>query len=81
MTTSSPRGRRPGPTVRVSVRELTPAREVEHEDRLATEEPLEIRLAWPGVPAHRVWVTMRTDTRTVGPGRRPRGLLVVTPTP
>jgi FdhD protein len=44
----------------VSVRELTPTREVEHEDRLATEEPLEIRLAWPGVPAHRVWVTMRT---------------------
>jgi FdhD protein len=44
----------------VSVRELTSAREVEHEDRLATEEPLEIRLAWPGVPAHRVWVTMRT---------------------
>ena len=60
MTTSSPRGRRPGPTVRVSVREMTSTREVDHEDRLATEEPLEIRLAWPGVPAHRVWVTMRT---------------------
>jgi FdhD protein len=44
----------------VSVRELTSVREVEHEDRLATEEPLEIRLAWPGVAAHRVWVTMRT---------------------
>jgi FdhD protein len=44
----------------VSVRELTSAREVEHEDRLATEEPLEIRLTWPGVPARRVWVTMRT---------------------
>jgi FdhD protein len=57
---SSDRARRPGPTVRVTVRELTSAREVEHEDRLATEEPLEIRLAWPGVPAHRVWVTMRT---------------------
>jgi FdhD protein len=57
---SSGRARRPGPTVRVTVRELTSAREVEHEDRLATEEPLEIRLAWPGVPAHRVWVTMRT---------------------
>ncbi|HET7194758.1 MAG TPA: formate dehydrogenase accessory sulfurtransferase FdhD [Nocardioides sp.] len=60
MATSSSRARRPGPTVRVSVRELTPDREVRHEDRLATEEPLEIRLAWPGVPAHRVWVTMRT---------------------
>jgi FdhD protein len=31
-----------------------------HEDRLATEEPLEIRLAWPGRPAERVAVTMRT---------------------
>jgi FdhD protein len=31
-----------------------------HEDRVATEEPLEIRLAWPGAPARRVWVTMRT---------------------
>jgi FdhD protein len=60
VTTSSGRARRPGPTVRVSVRELTSTGEVEHEDRLATEEPLEIRLAWPGVPAHRVWVTMRT---------------------
>jgi FdhD protein len=60
VTTSSDRARRPGPTVRVSVRELTSTGEVEHEDRLATEEPLEIRLAWPGVPAHRVWVTMRT---------------------
>nr|WP_221634066.1 formate dehydrogenase accessory sulfurtransferase FdhD [Nocardioides luti] len=27
---------------------------------MATEEPLEIRLAWPGAPARRVWVTMRT---------------------
>ncbi len=31
-----------------------------HEDRLATEEPLEIRLGWPGRPAQRVAVTMRT---------------------
>jgi FdhD protein len=31
-----------------------------HEDRLATEEPLEIRLAWPGRPGRRVAVTMRT---------------------
>jgi FdhD protein len=42
------------------VRDLTPEGEREREDRLATEEPLEIRLTWPGTPAHRVWVTMRT---------------------
>lgn len=30
------------------------------EDRLATEEPLEVRLAWPGAHARRVAVTMRT---------------------
>ena len=54
------RARRPGPTVRTQVRELTATGERRHEDRLATEEPLEIRLAWPGAPARRVWVTMRT---------------------
>lgn len=42
------------------MRDLTPQGEHEREDRLATEEPLEIRLTWPGTPAHRVWVTMRT---------------------
>ena len=42
------------------MRELTPDGERRHEDRLATEEPLEIRLAWPGTPARRVWLTMRT---------------------
>ncbi|MBZ5738951.1 formate dehydrogenase accessory sulfurtransferase FdhD [Nocardioides mangrovi] len=54
------RARRPGPTVRTRVHELTGDGERHHEDRLATEEPLEIRLAWPGAPARRVWVTMRT---------------------
>jgi len=54
------RARRPGPTVRTRVTELTADGERRHEDRLATEEPLEIRLAWPGAPARRVWVTMRT---------------------
>ena len=58
MTTD--RARRPGPTVRTRVRELATAGERRHEDRLITEEPLEIRLAWPGAPARRVWVTMRT---------------------
>jgi FdhD protein len=54
------RARRPGPTVRVRVHELGAEGERRHEDRLATEEPLEIRLAWPGAAARRVWVTMRT---------------------
>ncbi|MGZ4465938.1 MAG: hypothetical protein ACXVW0_11335 [Nocardioides sp.] len=54
------RPRRPGPTVRTRVVELTADAERRHEDRLVTEEPLEIRLAWPGSPARRVWVTMRT---------------------
>lgn len=58
------RARRPGPTVRTHVREHSvvdgTVGERRREDRLATEEPLEIRLAWPGVPPRRVWVTMRT---------------------
>ena len=54
------RARRPGPTVRTRVDEIGATGERRREDRLATEEPLEIRLAWPGVPARRVWVTMRT---------------------
>lgn len=57
---SPDRARRPGPTVRVRVREHAPSGERRHEDRVATEEPLEIRLAWPGAEARRVWVTMRT---------------------
>jgi FdhD protein len=42
------------------VHELGPDGERRHEDRLATEEPLELRLAWPGASPRRVWVTMRT---------------------
>jgi FdhD protein len=55
--------RRPGPSTRVRVHEVVTGAEPpvrRHEDRLATEEPLEIRLAWPGRPADRVAVTMRT---------------------
>lgn len=52
--------RRPGPTVRVRVHELAGETERGREDRLATEEPLEVRLAWPGGETRRVWVTMRT---------------------
>ena len=51
---------RPGPTVRARVREVTSVADRTRADRLATEEPLEIRLAWPGHAASRVWVTMRT---------------------
>ncbi|WP_110183465.1 formate dehydrogenase accessory sulfurtransferase FdhD [Nocardioides solisilvae] len=31
-----------------------------HEDRLVTEEPLELRLGWPGRSPERAWLTMRT---------------------
>jgi len=58
MTTD--RARRPGPTVRTRVVEVSGDDVVEHEDRVATEEPLEIRLSWPGAPAQRLAVTMRT---------------------
>lgn len=57
---TDPRARRPGPTVRTRVIEAQGAELLAHEDRLATEEPLEIRLGWPGTPAQRLAVTMRT---------------------
>ncbi len=60
MTESPARARRPGPTVRTRVVEVRGSELLHHEDRLATEEPLEIRLAWPGSPAQRLTVTMRT---------------------
>jgi len=55
--------------VRTRVTELRPGSdgsptsgdvERRREDRLITEEPLELRLEWPGAAARRVWVTMRT---------------------
>ena len=52
--------RRPGPTVRVRVEEYAAGVRREREDRLAAEEPLEVRLTWPGVRDRRVGVTMRT---------------------
>lgn len=58
MTTT--RGRRPGPLVRTRVTEHSATAAVSREDRLATEEPLELRLAGPGTAPHRAWVTMRT---------------------
>ncbi|MDQ3617106.1 MAG: formate dehydrogenase accessory sulfurtransferase FdhD [Actinomycetota bacterium] len=51
---------RPAPSRRVRVREVADGVPREHEDRLATEEPLEIRLAWPGRRAERLSLTMRT---------------------
>ena len=52
--------RRSGPSTRARVVELRGDQRVQHEDRLATEEPLEIRIASPGLPARRAGVTMRT---------------------
>jgi len=46
--------------VRVRVTEIAGTDERTREDRLVTEEPLEIRLTWPGSPPTRAWVTMRT---------------------
>jgi FdhD protein len=58
VTTSVPR--RAGATARDRVVEHRDGRWQHHEDRLAVEEPLEIRLAAPGFPARRLGVTMRT---------------------
>jgi len=46
--------------VRVDVAEHTATDVRRREDRVVAEEPLELRLAWPGRAAHRVWVTMRS---------------------
>ena len=52
--------RRPGPSVRLRITEVKGAMRTQHEDRVVTEEPLEIRLAEPLLPPGRVSVTMRT---------------------
>jgi FdhD protein len=57
---STTRARRPGPSVRTQVAEFRDGARLDHEDRVATEEPLEIRVSSPGAPAQRVAVTMRT---------------------
>jgi FdhD protein len=46
--------------VRTRVAEFRDGTRLDHEDRVATEEPLEIRVAAPHSPAQRVAVTMRT---------------------
>ncbi|WP_239455586.1 formate dehydrogenase accessory sulfurtransferase FdhD [Nocardioides gilvus] len=54
--------RRPGPSRRVKVVEhpVQGAASRSREDRVITEEPLEIRLGWPGSPPSSTWITMRT---------------------
>jgi FdhD protein len=52
--------RRIGQISRLRVSDLTSAGPNEREDAVAAEEPLEIRVAWPGTDPHRAWVTMRT---------------------
>lgn len=51
---------RPGPTLRRTVVEVQSGHARRRPDSVVTEEPLEIRLAWPEHPATRVSVTMRT---------------------
>ena len=46
--------------MRTRVTEFRDGGSQDHEDRVATEEPLEIRVAAPHSPAQRVAVTMRT---------------------
>jgi len=52
--------RRIGQITRLRVVEMSPDGDREREDAIAAEEPLEIRLAWPGSEPQRAWVTMRT---------------------
>ena len=53
--------RRIGPISRLRVVESTSAGEdVDREDHVVAEEPLEIRVAWPGADPRRAWLTMRT---------------------
>ena len=56
----SERARRPGPSVRTRVVEHTTGAQTPREDRLITEEPLEIRVRAESFAARRAWVTMRT---------------------
>ncbi|SED11566.1 FdhD protein [Nocardioides exalbidus] len=58
MTTE--RTRRPGPTVRTRVSEHRGEDRIDREDRLITEEPLEIRVRVGRLEPRRAWVTMRT---------------------
>lgn len=57
---SRPDRSRPGPTTRRTVREIASGAVSARRDTVVTEEPMEIRLSWPGQPATRVAVVMRT---------------------
>ena len=59
-TVTIERARRPGPSVRTRVVEHSAGDPVAREDRLITEEPLEIRVRAGALGARRAWVTMRT---------------------
>ena len=63
-TVTIERARRPGPSVRTRVVEHAvrdaEVTQVAREDRLVTEEPLEIRVRMGGLEPRRAWVTMRT---------------------
>ncbi|MBA3990471.1 MAG: formate dehydrogenase accessory sulfurtransferase FdhD [Propionibacteriales bacterium] len=52
--------KRPGPVTRRIVHEVLSDDVRRRPDSVVTEEPLEIRLGWPGQPLTRVVVTMRT---------------------
>jgi FdhD protein len=51
---------RPGPTDRRQVVEVVEGTSLGKLDTVVTEEPLELRLSWPGHPPARVSITMRT---------------------
>ncbi|WP_460529854.1 formate dehydrogenase accessory sulfurtransferase FdhD [Flindersiella endophytica] len=51
---------RPGTSVRVRVREVNGEQSRYRDDTVATEEPMEIRIGWPGREPRSVVVTMRT---------------------
>jgi FdhD protein len=51
---------RPGASVRVRVREIDGERSRYRDDTVATEEPMEIRIGWPGREPRSIVVTMRT---------------------
>ena len=58
------------PTARARITAVDDGRVTARRDRLATEEPLEIRAAGPGQEPISVAVTMRTPGRRLGAGGR-----------